>query len=76
MFECTAEHPNGKHIEENMLEVGMHEHISYQLGQIEIRCKKKMQAERIVQVNAVFLGNHIPKKAQHIYNKQVFRNRR
>ena len=44
LFQNTAEHPYGEHIEEQMGKSSMHEHISNQLCCIEVSGKEEMQA--------------------------------
>ena len=48
LLEYTAEHPNGKHVEEQMGKSAVHEHISNQLRCIEISGKEKVQSQVVV----------------------------
>ena len=48
LLEYTAEHPNGKHVEEQMGKSAVHEHISNQLCCIEIFGKEKVQSQVVV----------------------------
>ena len=48
LLEYTAEHPNSKHVEEQMGKSAVHEHISNQLCCIEISGKEKVQSQVVV----------------------------
>ena len=43
-FENRAEHENSEHIEEDVAEPAVHEHISDELRQVEVTCEEKMQS--------------------------------
>ena len=45
VFHGTAEHPKGEHIEEDMFEIGVHEHIGDKLPDMEIGCADVMQSQ-------------------------------
>ena len=40
----ASEHPHGKHVEENMLEITVHEHVGQQLIGHEIVCQEEVQS--------------------------------
>jgi len=52
LFYQAPEHPQGEHIEEDMLPSAMHEHVGYQLEQAEIGGQYEMKAETVVKVYA------------------------
>ena len=44
LFEYATEHPYGKHVEKQMGEPAMHEHVRNQLCGVEVFGKEEMQA--------------------------------
>ena len=75
VFDRCAEHPEGEHIEEQVAEITMHEHISDNLPDMEVGGGKIMQAEDSVQVELA--GQHnFRQKEQAIDYQQVFNHRR
>lgn len=66
LFKGTSEHPYGKHVEENVLEVGVHEHIGNQLEQLEVRCHEEMQSKDIIQVYSISFRHNASKEAKDV----------
>ena len=58
----SSKHENGKHIEKNVAESAMHEHISDKLCRIEVTGEEKMQSQIISQIDTVSLGDKCPEK--------------
>ena len=51
LFQHRAEHPQSKHIEEDMRKTAMHEHVGNELVRLKLRRCKIMQAKHICKVN-------------------------
>ena len=69
----AAEHPQGKHVEEDVGEVGMQELIGDELPEVEIGGKEEMQLAVLAQVelSAQHQRGH---KGKNVDDKQVFGN--
>ena len=50
IFYHTAKHPKGEHIKKYVLEIGMHEHVGYELINLEVGSKKKMKSKDIIKI--------------------------
>ena len=75
----AAKHPQGKHVEEQVVPTAMHEHVGEQLVQAEVGGHEEMQSQHVVQhVAAHGVGAHqrADKKCQHIDDEQVSCNGR
>ena len=57
----AAEHPDGKHIEEEVRQVSMHEHVGERLPGTEAAGQEEMQTEQLIKVYAV-RSKHIARK--------------
>jgi hypothetical protein len=51
VFQSTAKHPQGKHVEKNMHEATMHEHITHQLVRPEQMGTEIMHPQLFRQIN-------------------------
>ena len=47
----AAEHPEGEHVEKNMLEVGVHKHVCEQLEDVEVGGHEEMKPQNVVQIH-------------------------
>ena len=72
----TTEHPEGKHIEEQVLQSAMHKHIGEELINLEIRCQEEVQTEDIVEVDTLHPEHVIGGECQNVYYQKVFGNGR
>ena len=45
--------PHRKHIEEDVFQTSMHEHVGKQLIELEVRSHEEMQAQEVVKVDAI-----------------------
>ena len=72
----AAEHPQGKHVEEQMRESGMHEHISEELIYLEIARKEEVKSKHAVQVDALTAEHPCGGEHKHIDNQQILCNSR
>ena len=68
----AAEHPDGKHVEEEMRPVGVHEHICEELPRAEVARQEEVQAEQLIEIYAVGGKGKAGEEAQHIDDEQVF----
>ena len=68
----TAKHPDGKHVEEQMGESFMKELVCYELPDMKIRCKEKMQSAQLVQVYSIFVKCHRTHQTQYVDDEQIF----
>ena len=66
-----AEHPHGEHVEENVLESVMKEHVGDELPDLESRSKEEMQSEIVADVNMVFLHRHCTHPAKYIDDEKI-----
>ena len=72
LFNDTAEHPKGKHVEQNVLPSGMHEHVGEELVKVKIGCQEEMQSQHIVQVKVEgALDDQRGKESQQVDNQQI-----
>ena len=51
-FDHHTEHPQGKHVEEQVRETAMHEHVRYELVNAELGRSEKVEAEYVVEIDA------------------------
>ena len=73
----TSEHPKGEHIEENMLETTMHEHIRKQLIKMEIGSQEEMKSQYIIEdipIGSVLSHDQASQKGHHIHYQQILCN--
>ena len=59
VLHCVAEHPEGEHVEEQVGEVGVHEHICQGLPHAEVASGRVPEAEDVVEVNNVLHAEHV-----------------
>jgi hypothetical protein len=69
VFDGTTEHPEGKHIEKDMSEVAVHEHVSKYLPYMKIGSPKIVQSQGFVQVNTQFGKCYRSKKKKPVDDK-------
>jgi len=50
VFYRRAEHPEGEHVEENVADVGVHEHERHELPHSEVLCRDVVEAKVFVEV--------------------------
>jgi len=73
---CVAKHPQGEHVEEQMLEVGVHEHVGEQLVEPEVAGLEEMKAKDFRQVDVEPVQGESGQKHQDIDNQQVLHHGR
>jgi hypothetical protein len=66
-----GKHEHGEHIEEDMGEVSVHEHICEELRRVEVAGHKEVQPQVLGQVYSISLGNHHSEECEDIDNNQV-----
>ena len=49
----------GKHVEGNMLNAGMHEHVGYKLVDLKVGSHKEMESEHVVQIYTHTTLDHV-----------------
>ena len=69
ILEHTPEHPHRKHIEEDVLEIGVKEHIGDELAGIEIGRLEEVKTEEVVHIYAIFACHDHSEEAEHVYNQ-------
>ena len=72
----SAEHPDGEHIEEYMLESFVQEHVCNQLPYPETGSQEEMQSKQFVKVNSVFGKCHCAHPTEYVDDEQIFCYRR
>lgn len=73
IFQYIPEHPQGKHIEEDMANAGMHKHTCYNLigpKQIRLPVMEGKKSSQLVVKN--FFTGHLDQKNQDIDDQQIF----
>ena len=70
-FHYAAEHPYGKHIEKDMTEAVMQEHIGNQLPYPETWSHEEMESEQFMKVYSVFCQSHCRHPAQDVDDEQI-----
>ena len=68
----ASEHPYGKHVEEEVLPAGVHEHVGEELPGAEVVGHEEVQAEDVVEVDVVCGEGYACKETQHVDDEQVF----
>src|SRR6185295_7958925 len=71
IFHGCAEHPEGKHIEEDVPEIPVHEHIGEKLPPPEFFRFEIMQSEQVPQVNTTLVKDESGEKKNSIDDKKV-----
>ena len=62
----AAEHPNGEHVEEDVLPACVHEHVGEELVEPEVGGLEKVEAQQVVEVYAVAHGHQFAEKHQQV----------
>ena len=76
LLDDASEHPDGEHIEEEVLPAGVHEHVGEELPGAEVAGEEEVQTEQFFEFDAVRGKRQACEEAQHIDDEQVFRYRR
>ena len=72
----TAEHPQGKHVEEDVHETAVQKHIGEELVEVEVAGQEKMQSEERCQIDATQFEHPRCHICQKVYHQQVLRHGR
>ena len=67
----APEHPQRKHIEEDVCEVAVHEHIGHELVYAEVGSHEEVESEYVVEVNARHRQHLRGQKSHDVYDEQV-----
>ena len=76
VLDNATEHPQREHVEQYVREVGVHEHVGEQLVKAEIGRKEEVQAEQIVEVDALACEHPGGEEHQDVDNQQILCYRR
>ena len=74
LFQDSPEHPHGKQVEEDVQEVGVHEHVSDELGHVEIVGKDKVQSQILGQVDAETFCHDSSQEKNDVNDEKVLGN--
>ena len=69
----TAEHPQRKHVEEDMAEASVRKHVREELVDVEVGCEEEVQTQNIVQVYAKTSEQIRGDEHRNVYYQKVFR---
>jgi len=76
LLQHASEHPQGEHIEEDVFQAAVHEHVGEWLPEVESWREPYMQTQNVVQVEVVLAPHHHRQIAQNVDDEKVFGNRR
>ena len=77
----AAEHPQGEHVEEEVCQVAVHEHIGEQLVEVEVARKDEVEAKNVVQPVGYLIAvartahEHGDEKHHDVHDEQAFCNK-